>query len=170
MVGVRAVPAARLKTIEDVFACLHAYVWDAFRAPYEARVLHYFRLIFQRGRQARRRQCVAHGARRYSGGRCDLPGTTSIGHPSGRRDHVPSKITVQSGAKRHSKDTSAASALDVTLLGSRLERREDCRSRASALGGRYGGRPGAGLCAGSARAAARRAPEGAKAELPVWLR
>jgi len=39
------------------------------------------------------------------------------GHPSNRRDHVPRKITVQSGAKRHPKDAEAAgrSALDDDL-------------------------------------------------------
>jgi hypothetical protein len=39
-----------------------------------------------------------------------------------------------------------------------------------ALGGRDGGRPVMGGARGSARAAARRAPQGAKAELPVRLR
>jgi hypothetical protein len=42
--------------------------------------------------------------------------------------------------------------------------------RVGAVGGRDGGQPVTGDARGSARAAARRAPPGAKAELPVWLR
>ncbi len=43
-------------------------------------------------------------------------------------------------------------------------------SRASAVGGRDGGQPVTGGARGNARAAARRAPQGAKAELPVRMR
>jgi len=47
----------------------------------------------------------------------------------------------------------------VILVGSRLERREDRRSRASTLGGRDGDQPVTGSARGHAWAAARRAPE-----------
>jgi hypothetical protein len=42
--------------------------------------------------------------------------------------------------------------------------------RAGALGGRYGDHLATGGAGGSARAAARRVPQGTKAELPAWLR
>jgi hypothetical protein len=48
------------------------------------------------------------------------------GHPSDRRDHVLGKITVR-GKRSESRVT-------VILVGSRLERREDARSR-GAVGG-----------------------------------
>jgi len=60
--------------------------------------------------------------------------------------------------------------LTVILVGSRLGRREDGRSHAGALGGRDGRRPVMGGARGHARAAARRALQSAKAELPVRSR
>ena len=42
--------------------------------------------------------------------------------------------------------------------------------RAGAVGGRDGGQPVTGGARGCARAAARRVPQGAKAELAAWLR
>ncbi len=83
------------------------------------------------------------------------------------------KITVQSGAQRHHEVTRRPKAgvlLTVILVGSRLERREDGRSRVGAVGGCDGGRPVTGGARGCAWAAARRAPQGAKAELPVRSR
>jgi hypothetical protein len=55
----------------------------------------------------------------------------------------------------------------VILLSSRLVLREDGRSPAGTFAGRDGGQPVTGGVRGSARTAARRAPKGAKAELPV---
>ena len=43
-------------------------------------------------------------------------------------------------------------------------------SRTGALSVRDGGQPVTGGSRGSARAAARRVPQGTKAELPAWLR
>jgi hypothetical protein len=101
----------------------------------------------------------------------DVPGSRSVVAvlPIGAI-YVPTKFTVQSGAKRHHEVTrrpQAGALLTVILVGSRLERREDGCSHTGALGGRDGGRPVTGGARGCARAAARRAPQGAKAELPV---
>jgi hypothetical protein len=60
------------------------------------------------------------------------------GHPSDRRDHVPGKITVKGGAFGAVTRDSLRSPLTVILVGSRLEHREDARSR-GAVGGRDGG-------------------------------
>jgi hypothetical protein len=83
---------------------------------------------------------------------------SSSGHPSNRRDHVPSKISVR-GERSESRVTAPkVPPLTMILVGTRLERREDVRSRISAVGGRDGGRPVTGGARGSAGAAARRAP------------
>jgi hypothetical protein len=63
----------------------------------------------------------------------------------------------------------AGALLTVILIGSRLERREDGLPRVSAMGGIDGGQLVTGGAWGSALAAARRAPKGAKAELPARL-
>jgi len=97
-----------------------------------------------------------------------LPQPFTPGHPPDRRQTVPRKITVQSGAKRRPKDASEASALYGDLVSA-----QDCSAGrmavpcADAVGGRDGGQPVTGRGRGSARAAARRAPPGAKAELPA---
>jgi hypothetical protein len=75
-------------------------------------------------------------------------------------DHSPGSALAQQATRR----PQAAAPLTVILLGSRLERREDGRLRAGAIGGRDGGQPVTGSARGHARAAARRAPAGAKAE------
>ena len=83
-------------------------------------------------------------------------------HPSDRRDHVPHQDHSPEGREAPSHATrrpQAVALLTVILVGSGLERREDGRSCAGALGGRNGGRPGTGGARGHARAAARRAPQ-----------
>ena len=80
-----------------------------------------------------------------------------------------SQSRVARSAIRRTRRPQAGAFLTVILLGTRLERREDGRSHVSALGGRDGDQPVTGGARGSARAAARRAPAGAKAELPVRL-
>jgi hypothetical protein len=91
---------------------------------------------------------------------------TAPGHPSDRRDHVPTRRLQSRVARSAIRRTRAQLALlTVILVGSRLERREVGRSCVGALGGRDGGRAGTGGARGDARAAARRAPPGAKAEL-----
>jgi hypothetical protein len=85
---------------------------------------------------------------------------------------MPSRTTVHSGAQRHPKDMEAVgrSALDGDLGGLKAGAPEGWLSRAGAVGGCDGRPPGTGGARGSAQAAARRAPQGAKAELPVRLR
>jgi hypothetical protein len=81
-----------------------------------------------------------------------------------------SQSRVVRSAIRRTRRLQAGALLTVILIGSRLERREDGRSRGGEHGRRNGGRPGTGGARGDARAAARRAPQGAKAELPVRSR
>ena len=73
--------------------------------------------------------------------------TVQSWHPSDRRGHVPRKITVQSGAKRHPKDAQAAGRSALMAILARL--------KAGAPGGRpllaqawYGGQPVTGRCPG----------------------
>lgn len=90
--------------------------------------------------------------------------------PPDRRQSVRTKVTVKAGPQRHhgvTRRPRAGALLTVTLINSRLDRPGDGRSRMGVLGGRDRGQSGDERCQGSARAAARRAPKGAEAELLV---
>jgi hypothetical protein len=101
-----------------------------------------------------------------------FPSASTSGHPSDRRqtradqDHGPEGREAPSLATRRPQ---AGALLTVILVGSRLERREDGRTTLTQACSATvtSADEGRAVPGGSARAAARRAPQGAKAELPV---